>query len=246
MARLSETDVRQVLDVVREASLVDGPQPFPEPVLDALRRLVPCDVVTYHERWDRGAKRVVWTGEPRGPMTGEVRAAGRRYESKDPLTPVDGARKYSDLFSRLEFHRLGLYQEVARPLGIEDMIRLWLDPRGGGDARLEFDSSRRNFRERDRAVLDVLLPHLKRFRHDAAARRELTGKGVNEGSPLSPRQSEILELVAAGNTNLEIARLLWISPGTVRKHLENAYERLGVHTRTGAVAAAGVLESRRP
>jgi DNA-binding CsgD family transcriptional regulator len=33
---------------------------------------------------------------------------------------------------------------------------------------------------------------------------------------------------------------LWISPGTVRKHLENAYERLGVHTRTGAVAAAFV------
>jgi hypothetical protein len=31
--------------------------------------------------------------------------------------------------------------------------------------------------------------------------------------------------------------LLWISPGTVRKHLENAYDKLGVHTRTGAVAA---------
>ena len=31
--------------------------------------------------------------------------------------------------------------------------------------------------------------------------------------------------------------MLWISPGTVRKHLENAYEKLDVHTRTGAVAA---------
>jgi RNA polymerase sigma factor (sigma-70 family) len=60
---------------------------------------------------------------------------------------------------------------------------------------------------------------------------------VNEASRLSPRQREILELVAAGKTNAEIARVLWISPGTVRKHLENAYERLGVHTRTGAVAA---------
>lgn len=69
---------------------------------------------------------------------------------------------------------------------------------------------------------------------------------MNEAVRLSPRQREILELVAAGKTNAEIARLLWISPGTVRKHLENAYERLGVHTRTGAVAAARVLESRRP
>jgi DNA-binding CsgD family transcriptional regulator len=74
----------------------------------------------------------------------------------------------------------------------------------------------------------------------------LTGTRVNEAQRLSPRQREILELVAAGKTNAEIAGLLWISPGTVRKHLENAYERLGVHTRTGAVAAAGVLESRRP
>jgi hypothetical protein len=34
----------------------------------------------------------------------------------------------------------------------------------------------------------------------------------------------------------EVAWLLGISPETVRKHLENAYEKLGVHTRTGAVA----------
>jgi DNA-binding CsgD family transcriptional regulator len=29
---------------------------------------------------------------------------------------------------------------------------------------------------------------------------------------------------------------LWIAPGTVRKHLENVYEKLGVHSRTAAVA----------
>jgi DNA-binding CsgD family transcriptional regulator len=54
---------------------------------------------------------------------------------------------------------------------------------------------------------------------------------------LSPREREILELVAQGLTNAQVARMLWISPGTVRKHLENAYEKLDVHTRTGAVAA---------
>jgi DNA-binding CsgD family transcriptional regulator len=46
-----------------------------------------------------------------------------------------------------------------------------------------------------------------------------------------------MELVAEGKTNSEVARLLWMSPGTVRKHLENAYAKLGVHNRTGAVAA---------
>ena len=55
-------------------------------------------------------------------------------------------------------------------------------------------------------------------------------------SLLTSRESEIVDLLAAGKTNAEIAELLWIAPGTVRKHLENVYEKLGVHSRTAAVA----------
>ena len=62
---------------------------------------------------------------------------------------------------------------------------------------------------------------------------------------MSPREREILGLVAQGMTNIQVARMLWISPGTVRKHLENVYEKLGVHTRTGAIAAVFALEQRR-
>ena len=54
--------------------------------------------------------------------------------------------------------------------------------------------------------------------------------------PLTEREREILDLVAAGKTNAEIAEAIWIAPGTVRKHLENIYEKLGVHSRTAAVA----------
>jgi DNA-binding CsgD family transcriptional regulator len=54
--------------------------------------------------------------------------------------------------------------------------------------------------------------------------------------PLTDREREILELVAAGKSNAEIAEAIWIAPGTVRKHLENVYEKLGVHSRTAAVA----------
>jgi DNA-binding CsgD family transcriptional regulator len=43
-----------------------------------------------------------------------------------------------------------------------------------------------------------------------------------------------LELVAEGRTNAEIAERLWVSRGTVRKHLDNVYAKLGVHTRTAA------------
>jgi DNA-binding CsgD family transcriptional regulator len=236
MPRLSESDYRGVLEVLREAGDVEGPIPFPEPVLDALRRLVRCDVVAYHERLG-SCDVVVYAGEPRGEMTPQVREAKRRYSREDPLTPANGARLYSDFLSPREFHRTGLYQEVARPLGVEDMVRLWLDPHGAPGARLEFDRPDWRFRDSDRLVLDLLLAHLKQFRRNAVARRRPLTWPSKGAERLSAREHEILELVARGLTNAQVARMLWISPGTVRKHLENAYEKLDVHTRTGAVAA---------
>jgi DNA-binding CsgD family transcriptional regulator len=233
--RLRESDYLAVLELLHEAGSVEGPVPFPEPILHAIRQLVPCDVVAYHDRFE-GRRTLIWVGEPRAPVTPEVRAAERRWRSKDPLTPAARTRMYSDLFSAREFHRHGIYQELARPLGVEDMARVWLDPRGAIDARLELDRPDRGFRERDRAVLDILLPHLRQL-WQFAARRAVRASASERVARLSPREREILELVSAGRTNDEVARVLWISPGTVRKHLENAYEKLEVHSRTAAVAA---------
>jgi DNA-binding NarL/FixJ family response regulator len=53
---------------------------------------------------------------------------------------------------------------------------------------------------------------------------------------LTPRQRTILTHVAEGETDGEIAASIGIASSTVNKHLENIYERLGVHTRTAAAA----------
>jgi DNA-binding CsgD family transcriptional regulator len=58
---------------------------------------------------------------------------------------------------------------------------------------------------------------------------------------LTRREREILGLVAEGRSNAEIAAGLWISPGTVRNHLHHVYEKLGVGSRTAAVARGGQL-----
>ena len=55
---------------------------------------------------------------------------------------------------------------------------------------------------------------------------------------LSPRQREILALVAAGRTSKEIAGDLGISESTVNWHLSNVFERLGASSRAEAVAIA--------
>lgn len=57
-----------------------------------------------------------------------------------------------------------------------------------------------------------------------------------EVTNLTPREREILDRVANGDSNGEIAARLYISPGTVRIHLQRAYRKLGVRSRTAAIA----------
>lgn len=55
---------------------------------------------------------------------------------------------------------------------------------------------------------------------------------------LSPRELEVVRLVAEGLANREIARRLFLSEATVKSHLVHVFTKLGVASRTGAVAAA--------
>ena len=229
MAALRSSDYRNALEVVYTAGEVTGAVAFPEPVLEALRRLVPCDVVAFHEHSESRRRVLVHVGEPVGRLTPEIRAAHRRYKHQDPFRPAAGARTISDFVDVRTYRRTSLYQDVDRPLGITHMLQLYVDPEVS-DARLEFDRAESDFGARDRDALDLLLPHLRQFARRARPRARL--------ARLSPRERQVLEHVADGRTNAEIAWLLEISPETVRKHLENAYAKLGVHNRTAAVAAA--------
>ncbi len=65
------------------------------------------------------------------------------------------------------------------------------------------------------------------------------GNGHNSGKGvLSPREHQVVELLAGGNTGEEVAERLGISPATVRVHVRNATGKLGASTRTQAVAIA--------
>jgi LuxR family maltose regulon positive regulatory protein len=59
--------------------------------------------------------------------------------------------------------------------------------------------------------------------------------------PLSERELEVLGLIAAGLSNREIAQELYIAVGTVKRHTNHIYGKLGVHSRTQAVARAREL-----
>jgi DNA-binding NarL/FixJ family response regulator len=71
----------------------------------------------------------------------------------------------------------------------------------------------------------------------SVATRLITRVRTPAVEPLSQRELEVLELVAAGTTNREAAARLFISEATVKSHLLNIYAKLGVSDRAAAVAA---------
>jgi DNA-binding CsgD family transcriptional regulator len=73
---------------------------------------------------------------------------------------------------------------------------------------------------------------------DVPAMPLLPGEFSDRGAAavLSARERDVLQWVARGKTNAEIATALYISESTVRKHLQNSYRKLGVSSRTAAIA----------
>ena len=59
-----------------------------------------------------------------------------------------------------------------------------------------------------------------------------------DADALTPRQREILGLLANGKSSKQVAELLHLSPETVRNHIRNILSRLGVHSRVEAVSIA--------
>ena len=64
---------------------------------------------------------------------------------------------------------------------------------------------------------------------------------ADAGPHLSPRQQQVLELMAEGMTNNEIGEELGVTERTVKAYAQELYDKLGVRNRAGAVAEAGKL-----
>jgi len=63
-----------------------------------------------------------------------------------------------------------------------------------------------------------------------------------EGQHISQREQEILRMLSAGLSNREITERYSISTSTVKTHIENIFRKLGVNTRTQAIAQAQMLD----
>jgi DNA-binding CsgD family transcriptional regulator len=241
---MTDGDVRALLGVFDRSEPAADDDIFYADVLTGLRELIPCDDITFQlmdvadQRLrvlcvnDEGVQREECVG-----MADEfLEAFWQEFWEDDgcagPLTTGD----YSTLVHHAEQWSTRAYANTRLgsqfvSLRVKDEVLVPMTPLGGTDRRLLLfrDEGAPLFSEREKAMLALARPHVAELhsRRD----RELRGE-----PNLTPRQWEVLRRVASGASNTRIARDLGLSEATVRKHLENVFLRLGVQSRTEAVA----------
>lgn len=204
---------------------------FAERSLDLLWDLIPCHALSFneldhaHRRFDLFRSRGV---------SAEDEGSDEEFWSYADDLPIcwglppggAGVIRTRDVISRRALDSSRIYSEVLRPFGCEHEMKVAFESPPWVSRAFIFTRSDSAFTDRELERARLVAPHLS-----AAYRRLRAGKALTE------REGEVLELVARGLANREIATALDISPGTVRAHLEHVFSKLGVRTRTAAVAA---------
>lgn len=237
VAKLTKTDLLGVLDLLHDLGSLPSSDPFPLPVLDRLGSLVGAKKTGYGEfSFTEGGRSYVTqhrlNNRTEPPWLAET---FRRWWHQDPIVCRVHGRALkpmavSDRVSMRTFHRLEYFQHVHHPFRTVDCARLFLPAPRGMSRFFWFDQEHWGLKQRERELLELLRPHLVLWR------ARWTATAPQAAFELTAREEQVLQQVAKGATNREVADTLWISPHTVRTHLQHIFEKLNVQTRTEAVA----------
>jgi len=250
-SRLGARDFRALLDFLADARELDRETAFSPSFVGHLDVLIEGDVHPLYRENDIAGRCT--------PVM--VDADGSHRDDDDELYwtvgPCDITQyrsatgdltsvRLTDVVSWRRYRESPVYREYFAPGGIGYMLDLGLNTLAGWQRTLLFCKGReeKDFSERDRDVLELLRPHFQAREARADLYRRLSadpaaGPGrPDDDSALTLREREIVYLVGQGKTNAEIAVDLWITPATVKKHLEHVYEKLGVSGRAAAASAA--------
>ncbi len=132
MQALDATDLGRIVRFLGEVGEIEGEEPFPSEFLAALRRLVPCDSVTFseldrlHERGLGYIEDPVWEGPEPEVSYWDIRHEHPVSHHED-LTGDFGARRLSDCVTSRALRRSRIYSEWFRPWGVEHELTVGLD-----------------------------------------------------------------------------------------------------------------------
>lgn len=237
---VKDTDLRRLLSVLDASRSADAAEGLPATILERARDLVPCDSISLVELDPARQSTSLCQSLPALPEEDpeDDRRFWHHYWHCAPCCYPDRSgdllsiTTISDFYTRRQFHNTGMYADYLGPGGVEAEVMVCLSAPPGCSRRLVFFRGHGpDFDGRDRLLLALLRPHLNEAYQELSRRRRAV-------PGLTSRQWELLRLLASGHSNAEIARELVVSTHTIRKHLENIFARLGVTSRTAAVAKA--------
>jgi DNA-binding CsgD family transcriptional regulator len=254
MTRLRASDLEAVLSFLEEAQTVDGPAPFTPELLDRLIDVVGCEYASFSEVDDRTRVERRYVGssaEPSMPVDDGWWESPRTVELRRYRWCVNGGRPVvvlADVLSR-DQRTSADFNFNFRDYGVCDEIHVDLDSPGTWFAALNLGSER-EFGPRERLMVVLLRPHLAALYRSAELRRRLDAPtaafDADATGRLTRRECEVMLWVADGLSNAEIASVLVVERSTVRKHLEHIYEKLGVRSRTAALAKVRAANGSLP
>ncbi len=239
---LRRSDLKSAIDFIETAWSLAGERPFSVETMYALNRLIPADRFGFTETNCARGEVLDYVGvdpDDGNGAEGFWEIAGRHPLARHHKTTGDcTAVRLSDVISLRRLRRTRVYTAWHQPLSIRGEVETWLA--GSPTANRAFYLARADgdFSPRDRAVLDLVRPHLEHIHAHARLRRQVGTRDGGDDHRLTDREQEILDLVGRGLTNAAVAERLWISPATVKKHLDNIYRKLGVSNRTSAVRSS--------
>lgn len=166
LPRLGHRDFKQVLEFLGRIYAISDFDTFRKEVVSGLQSLVPSEVNAYNEVDIRRQHNEVVYDRPEAVIVPDGDRIFDRYIPEHPLIAYyksnsgHGAVKISDVISTKRFHRLGLYNEFFRLIGIEDQMVVSFPSPRPVIVGVALNRKRRNFTERDRLLLNLINPHL--------------------------------------------------------------------------------------
>jgi LuxR family transcriptional regulator, maltose regulon positive regulatory protein len=166
---------------------------------------------------------------------------------------AEAARRTGKLIEILTLQAVALWERSKREQAVGTLTRALAlaEPEGylrtfvdEGTAMGELLSATVEARQRSHPDAATQIParYLAKLLALLAQESAAPGAGERLSEPLSERELEVLALVAAGKANVEIASSLFVSLSTVKTHINNLYRKLGVSSRTQAIARARKLD----
>ncbi len=148
------------------------------------------------------------------------------------LKPNSYVSRDSDIMTDQERLESPLYRDIYAPQGVFFVMRInliWHEKMVG---QFAFFKAREegDFSDYDLKIAELFAPHLalKLGQLRSAPERDVAFRNIKDEYGLTLREKEVVSLVADGLLDDEIAERLFISSSTVKKHLYNAYSKIGV------------------